>query len=280
LEAPSSATKAVAYRCPACGCPLILRAGEVKAHHFAHKPNANCSPETVLHRTAKLMICAYISNWKSRSAPAPMIARSCPRCGSDHPQSVPATVHAAVMEHRLESGRVVDVALHDSAGNILAALEVLVSHAVDEPKAASIANVPWIEVKAENVIESPSRWVPVQDHFKPIRCAECNAHRAKLASVARASGSALAPSPPYEAAVYDCYKCKAEMLIYRWTPEGGVEDDELWPTLPPPEPVPPSVQWRFSKQLGRKYWANVCPRCNAIQGGFYLRWDAAFHQRR
>lgn len=48
-------------RCPACGGALVLKAGKIRAHHFAHQNLAECSyrdsePETDAHRTGKLML--------------------------------------------------------------------------------------------------------------------------------------------------------------------------------------------------------------------------------
>ncbi len=33
------------YFCPACGAPLVKRLGEIRIHHFAHKPESPCSDE-------------------------------------------------------------------------------------------------------------------------------------------------------------------------------------------------------------------------------------------
>lgn len=43
------------YLCIGCGQPLIAKVkGEERVKHFAHKPGAECNPETYLHRLAKL----------------------------------------------------------------------------------------------------------------------------------------------------------------------------------------------------------------------------------
>ncbi|MBL8151643.1 MAG: hypothetical protein JNN15_17085, partial [Blastocatellia bacterium] len=31
-----------------------------------------------------------------------------------------------------------------------------------------------------------------------------------------------------------------------------------------------TVQYRFSKTVGDKYWVNTCPYCESIQGDFFL----------
>ena len=42
------------YSCPGCQGTLIPRKGKVKAHHFAHKTEGNCSYESYLHKVAKV----------------------------------------------------------------------------------------------------------------------------------------------------------------------------------------------------------------------------------
>lgn len=65
--------------CPACGEPLTLHAGPIRAHHFAHRPGAVCSmtpaePETEEHRAGKLLI----ARWILRQLPAAEIRVEAP----------------------------------------------------------------------------------------------------------------------------------------------------------------------------------------------------------
>lgn len=51
--------------CPFCGAPVVLHAGTVRAHHFAHLPGARChlpqtEPETPEHREGKLRIARWL----------------------------------------------------------------------------------------------------------------------------------------------------------------------------------------------------------------------------
>ncbi len=51
--------------CPGCGATVILHAGIVRAHHFAHLPGAVCTlpasePETEEHRAGKLLIARWL----------------------------------------------------------------------------------------------------------------------------------------------------------------------------------------------------------------------------
>ncbi|HZT41272.1 MAG TPA: competence protein CoiA family protein [Chthonomonadaceae bacterium] len=54
-----------ALTCPGCGAPVVLHAGTVRAHHFAHLPGAVCTlpqtePETEEHRAGKLLIARWL----------------------------------------------------------------------------------------------------------------------------------------------------------------------------------------------------------------------------
>ena len=68
LDAPETLRElsdARSLTCPGCGGVVILHAGAVRAHHFAHLPGAACSlpvsePETEEHRAGKLLIAEWL----------------------------------------------------------------------------------------------------------------------------------------------------------------------------------------------------------------------------
>jgi hypothetical protein len=69
----------------------------------------------------------------------------------------------------------------------------------------------------------------------------------------------------YRYAPYECWKCHKKMIIYKWTNsliEGNIEE--------PPEPIPSSVQKRYTKTSNETYWANVCPNCDSVQGDWFI----------
>jgi len=58
---PKIATKDNKYICPDCSMDLILRKGNIKAHHFAHHKKSECSyyekpSETQIHKNAKYLV--------------------------------------------------------------------------------------------------------------------------------------------------------------------------------------------------------------------------------
>ena len=68
LDAPETLrllSDARSLTCPGCAGTVILHAGTVRAHHFAHLPGAVCSlptsePETEEHRAGKLLLAAWL----------------------------------------------------------------------------------------------------------------------------------------------------------------------------------------------------------------------------
>ena len=68
LDAPEALrglSDARSLTCPVCAGTVILHAGTVRAHHFAHLPGAVCSlptsePETEEHRAGKLLLAAWL----------------------------------------------------------------------------------------------------------------------------------------------------------------------------------------------------------------------------
>jgi len=68
LEAPDELRRlsdARALTCPGCRAPVVLHAGTVRAHHFAHLPGAVCTlpqtePETEEHRAGKLLLARWL----------------------------------------------------------------------------------------------------------------------------------------------------------------------------------------------------------------------------
>ncbi len=61
------ATRNDDFFCPFCKEPLILKKGEIKIHHFAHKPDSTClySGETLEHLSTKLQIYDTLSKYSN-----------------------------------------------------------------------------------------------------------------------------------------------------------------------------------------------------------------------
>jgi competence CoiA-like predicted nuclease len=70
VEGPRLTLKASEMVCPVCGHPMMLKAGDIKRHHFAHMPGKEDCPyaqyaagETQEHRDAKELIRSQMHEW-------------------------------------------------------------------------------------------------------------------------------------------------------------------------------------------------------------------------
>lgn len=257
LVLPASAAKGVRYACPGCQAPIGLRKGERRRPHFAHRadPSGTCGADTVLHLSAKLLFSSVVETWLTGARARPIFVRRCAGlrtsygCGRrvDHPMPRIDAVHV----ERSHDGLRPDVLLA-KGGLPVAAIEILATHRVDEAKRKR-TRLPWVELRAVDVLAFPDQWIPVQDHFRPLYCEACDAEAAEYASRYRngyVHGETL------------CFRCGCMTVVYKWGDE--------WSKSEPPAPRPPTVKWRFSKSVGHRYWANTCEHCDALQGDFYL----------
>ena len=266
LYDPETAEKGKRYFCPACQDAVILRKGEIKKAHFAHKVSETCNQETILHKTAKQLIVDAISDWKSDKTDAPVLKRTCEICRKPKDQPLPDKVECAMLEYRMSDGFVVDVVLMVE-NEPAAAIEIRVSHAVDENKAKSLS-VPFIELEGQKVVENPTVFEPILDRFLPFTCGACKEAKArfqvKVKEIAKQTGIEL-PTHYYRYGFCKCWKCKREIIVFAW-PKASEWDY----STPKVKPIPRTIQYRYSKTVGREYWVNTCLGCRSIQGDFFL----------
>lgn len=261
---PINAKKEGRYYCPGCGDQLILKKGQKKKTHFSHKATDNCSYETVIHKLAKRLITQAIDVFVNKNGASPVIERKCPICNTIREQTLPIRILEAIEEKRLDSGFIGDVVIF-SDDSAIAVIEVKVSHAVPDKKAEKIG-IPFIEVDGEAIVENPRQWKPIIDSFKPFRCKECSTaiarYKEAINSISNQTGIVI-PTEYYRTAYTECWRCCEPILIFAW-PSGEKGSIVL------KEPRPRTIQYRYSKMVGNKYWTNTCPYCKSIQGDFFL----------
>lgn len=262
------AEKGTNYICPCCGIQLVHRAGEVRTKHFAHPPSSNCSFESVLHITAKKLIQSVIV--KNATAKQTItLENHCHSCGVVFSTNLPMrTFSNAGLEIKI-GNYVCDVVGYrgDSIG---LAIEIFNTHEVDRNKAQNL-QAHWVELKVEDVLKNPTKWVPTQANLKDSYCVSCKKHIKHVLEVADKFGidrSLYSPiknpsETTYIADIETCFKCKQEIPVFWWR---GVPFCEV----EPPNPKPKTIKFRNSKQYGGSYWANTCANCNMIQGDNYL----------
>ncbi len=192
-------------------------------------------------------------------------------------QEMPRKVLRAAEEWRLRTGHVVDVALLGPADLPIAAIEVVVSHEVDDAKAFELG-MPWIEVEGAAVCESGGRVLtPVRDRFLPWLCDE-HAHRRGASRreglAAERSRKALMRALPYDLSDFPGFRVDGTTTC----PRGHPTLVFAWEGKEPPWPRPPHVvatearadvlyektQRRVHRVLPfRRRWISVCLTCGA-----------------
>ena len=146
--------------CPTCQRPVILKLGTVYVHHYAHHPSDVCSasePETALHLNTKYHI--YQQLKQSQSV---FIEDKCvKRCGANRFRTWLEQWDDVELEYSWDSYRP-DIAIL-SNGQVVGAIEVVVTHPVDAQKADfySRNGVTWLEILGdESIYEGNDSWTP------------------------------------------------------------------------------------------------------------------------
>lgn len=113
------------YSCPGCGAPMILKAGEVRRPHFAHRgENPACGGETALHRIARRILA-------DPRRPA-WALWTCPECGFRNARFLRGL--EAQEEAPIGPWRVDLLFRWGMEGPPLAAVEIVVTHPPSEEK--------------------------------------------------------------------------------------------------------------------------------------------------
>ena len=144
------------YRCLQCQERVHFKPGKKRRSHFYHAAGAACTGESVLHLAAKQALVEGLPGLSELGVLLPCRRAECP------------DIHVAVWtlppfdavqaEVSLGSYRL-DVALMRQ-GEVVAAIEVFQTHRIGEQKGQDLT-VPWIEVRAETVLENVELLQPV-----------------------------------------------------------------------------------------------------------------------
>ena len=155
--AAKDAHKGNQYVCTeeACQQPkLVLRKGAKKAPHFAHWRTGGgvCASkgEGQQHRLAKHAIADNLFAFTFK------VKKCDQRCTGEQRVRFDAAIHVAKVEHAWR-GYKLDVAVCDAQGQVVAAIEVRRSHAVQAKKAACLnahLPIPMLEVDAHDVMQA------------------------------------------------------------------------------------------------------------------------------
>jgi len=119
----SQAVRGRHYTCPLCHSPMIARLGEELQHHFSHEQETGCTSEAVTRAALGRWITLQLRDAVQKHQVA-KVEWTCARCGKSHSADVLAgggPVHEGY-QWGGGAGRFADVALLDTAGNVLMAI--------------------------------------------------------------------------------------------------------------------------------------------------------------
>ncbi|MEN8446488.1 MAG: competence protein CoiA family protein, partial [Cyanobacteria bacterium J06555_13] len=173
----AEAEKGPLYFCPHCNTTLVLKKGQKKRPHFAHKSlSPNCKPETALHYGFKTLLAEKIRGHLDRNQ-ALDIAWDCKACGSRHSGNLLRKAVAVELEHDLKVCRP-DIALLDDRGKVIAAIEVIVTHSPEQStldyfRSNNIALV-CFELKSDEDVSRLERSTLKPDNVEVCRNPKCN----------------------------------------------------------------------------------------------------------
>ncbi len=160
--------------------------------HFAHRKSGDCTCETVLHSAAKHLLHKVINAWIEGNNDAPAIHSRCKgvelvyesKEGSGwagYGWSCSAKIVLPLMRNRVDecllefplSTKLRPDLLLRLRGKPVLAIEILVTHEVGLKK-REMLNVPWVELRAEDVIRNPIKWLPIQHNIRKFeKCDFC-----------------------------------------------------------------------------------------------------------
>jgi hypothetical protein len=154
--------------CPLCERQVTLKLGQVVRHHYAHQPEAMCAAthwETALHLNTKFHF--YRQLMEARGSGAVLFFEK--HCRGSH--AAGAACQRRRREEWIEGWDHVEVEFRTGSfrpdiallreGRVVAAIEVLVTHAVEEPKAKYFEDngITWIEMHARpSLYEGEAPW--------------------------------------------------------------------------------------------------------------------------
>jgi len=132
----NNAEKGIDYYCPLCKKEFILRkSGKTgkgsRRSHFAHNElTPNCTPEGVLHYLFKKKLIDLLEKYKAENKPF-IFNWHCVSCGYKNLGNLLEKVTSVKEEYTLGECRP-DIALLDKEENVLAVIEIVVTHEPEE----------------------------------------------------------------------------------------------------------------------------------------------------
>jgi hypothetical protein len=273
------------FKCAGCSAPVILKQGNVKVFHFAHKATSDVAcNEGMRHRSTK--------EWIAELAHRPdlRIKARCPHCGADHTVFRGYDDFKGIVECPVDSSDqkrkyVVDCLIHNGRRPV-AFIEIRDTHATGSSKlkwleSRSNNNTPAVEVLAVDLVEAgfPVVWNTI-DHRPCLLCVteRCAINRASR--TARKDRLVRKIGLRWLAAARRNIKTRHVSMLRRWraTTRMHLNPDAKWLGLWILKEWTECVKCKGSLFIadakGHKWHAScypTCPRCGDFVGGMILQ---------
>lgn len=165
--------------CPICNHPVTMKLGKIRVYHIAHQPDDPCvatNPETALHLNTKFYIAEQL-----RQTNKLFINDRCKNCQTVRSQLKFSGWNQVGVERTIGDPYRPDVVLLVE-GQPVGAIEVFVTHEVDEKKARyyDLRQIEWIEVVGEETFyDGPLAWtadkpMPFYRTHPPLKVWQCS----------------------------------------------------------------------------------------------------------
>ena len=268
LTKVSDAVKGKDYYCLECKNKLILkRSGKTgkgsRRPHFSHSiVSTNCTPESVLHFAFKKFLASYLVSLLTGHQ-ALTVSWTCRSCGAGQTGNLLEHVVRVEEEYDLSVCRP-DIALLDSKGCLVAAIEIVVTHA-PEPSAVHYYREGGVVLVQIN-LESDEDLDRVQDKIaSPSIFDYCSKPRCSNYRISTTSRTVLASRRP-------CGRCFSPVELYnigiqtpfgqQTTREFSAEEIELVKSQRP------NIEVRENHSAGERFPIFVCMNCKRLQSRY------------
>jgi len=144
---------------------MFPRMGDDRAHHFAHFAAFGHSGESQIHAAAKERVAQVIRDWKNGKCVAPRVESRL--CDASELFSMDPAKYEVRIEWPFGENRRADAMIFQDSKPLLG-VEVLQSHVVEQDKANDydMAEISWIEVRAESILANPLIWKDIRTALK------------------------------------------------------------------------------------------------------------------
>lgn len=261
------------YCCPGCGGTMVLRRSEKegkgrKRAHYAHKSlTPNCNPETILHKLFKERLAGFLTDSLAAGKMLPF-SWKCSHCDDVHEGELLKKAVRVAVEHSVGPARP-DIALLDATGSVVVALEVVVTHPIDEgtrrfydeQRFAVVEYTLTSDEVLEDVPAAALRPTRVSVCRNP-RCRRCGKHqlRDKLMIIDATCWNRKCGKP-----------MKVACMLAR-SPEGNYGHPDTFTATQQETARQQGVILKrvYSNTANTTYLANVCGYCGSFVGEHYL----------